>query len=84
MRLVVNVHFGWYPMFALGVASLVYKLASRLLVNLADSRDQRPEVLHTASSSRCVRREMAVCSASGNDLDDDFRDSLNVRCPHKT
>lgn len=51
---------------------------------LVDSRDQQSEVFPTASSSRCVRREMAVCSASGNGLDGDFRDLLSGRCPQKT
>jgi len=34
MRLVVNVPFGWYALFALGMASLVYKLALWLLAIL--------------------------------------------------
>ncbi len=34
MRLVVNVPFGWYALLALGVASLVYKLALWLLAIL--------------------------------------------------
>lgn len=34
MKFVVNVPFGWYILFALGVASLVYKLALWLLAIL--------------------------------------------------